>query len=759
MQPTEKYSANSFLYENNEELKCEVSAPATTIEGTNITANRLTDKHYEECVTKRGLNPEWIAVNCRSMEIKDASDRLGYTAKSAGIWLEGINGFGQFRPNKPWKGENDKKAPKYRTAAKEEYDAMIPRNPSDPQYGTDLEALKALCYSRNGHPCQILVEGLFKGISGCSNGFPTVALAGVEMGLTPGKDDPQGKRYLVPTLERLARAGFGFIICFDSDQKQETRENVALATRKLALQLAKFKVPVYIGTGLWTPEEGKGMDDFIQLNGIDAFRENVLNKAIDLATWEQQFTQDNDIREISEAKFSQMFKAKYQAKMAWNVAAKAWYLYESKNKTGVWGEIPNEEAISIVITELKLLNVCDYTYRFVNSVLCLLKAELRINEWEVIKKLVCLEDCVVNTETLEASEHQPGYRFLSKLPYKWSDRALGCDPIKQWLLSACGDRPEWVEVIRACINATITERGGELQRFIELVGAGSSGKGTLLRIVQQLLGKGNYEVTSLREMEQNRFESAKFYGKKAIFITDSDKYACGVSKLKALTGDDEIPIEKKNVQQTGSFRFPGVVWIATNEPIQSSDYTNGLARRRLSLSFNKAVPVEERRDLIKEFEPYFPGLLFWALSMDLAEVADLVSNTSKRVASIGHFIAEVLLETNPLANWADQNLYYDPATETKIGDATGDVNYCLYANYSQWASANGCGTMTTQRFSSNLLNLLKTQLGIDAVKRRTQRGRFITCIGIRQPGHNFPLLISDKSNDDPKTKNDDPNDD
>jgi putative DNA primase/helicase len=36
------------------------------------------------------------------MQIKDASDRLRYTAKSAGIWLEGVNFFGQFHPNKPW---------------------------------------------------------------------------------------------------------------------------------------------------------------------------------------------------------------------------------------------------------------------------------------------------------------------------------------------------------------------------------------------------------------------------------------------------------------------------------------------------------------------------------------------------------------------------------------------------------------------------------------------------------------------------------
>lgn len=83
----------------------------TTQTTATLTANRLSDRHYKECVTKRGLCPEWIAANCRSMDIKEATQRLGYTAQSAGIWLEGSNGFGQYRPNKAWKSTEEKKPP------------------------------------------------------------------------------------------------------------------------------------------------------------------------------------------------------------------------------------------------------------------------------------------------------------------------------------------------------------------------------------------------------------------------------------------------------------------------------------------------------------------------------------------------------------------------------------------------------------------------------------------------------------------------
>jgi putative DNA primase/helicase len=98
-------------------------------------------------------------------------------------------------------------------------------------------------------------------------------------------------------------------------------------------------------------------------------------------------------------------------------------------------------------------------------------------------------------------------------------------------------------------------------------------------------------------------------------------------------------------------------------------------------------------------------------------------------------------------------LYYDPNAVTGIGDISQNPEEFLYANYAQWANNNGQGTMNKQRFSSTLLNLLKAQLGIDAIKRKTNKGRFITCVGIRKPGHNFPLLIS--HSDDLNQKSDD----
>ncbi len=337
----------------------------------------------------------------------------------------------------------------------------------------------------------------------------------------------------------------------------------------------------------------------------------------------------------------------------------------------MWSETPLETVKMFVIDELNAINA-EYGDTFVNGVVSLLKSYLRIEQWEVMTGKVCLEDVVIDIHTLEATEHQPGYRFLSSLPFKWADREVGCEPIKQWLLSTCGDRADWVEVIRAAMNATITERGAELQRFMELVGVGGAGKGTILRLIQELLGKDNYTVTTLSALENNGFETATMFGKKAVFITDAEKFSKDISVIKSVVGGDPLRHEKKGVQMTGSFIFNGVLWVAANSPIKSSDSSNAMHRRRVSMQFKKCVAPSDRRPLMEEFKPYLPGLLAWVLSMHPNEVADYFRNTAKRVPSLGKVVTDVLLADHPLAEWADYNLYLNEGAETKVGNLSHD---------------------------------------------------------------------------------------
>ena len=78
----------------------------------NAISSKLNSKHTLECVEKRGLDREWIEANCKSVDVKEATDLLGYTAKSSGILIEGANGQYQFKPDRPWSDRQGKKSTK-----------------------------------------------------------------------------------------------------------------------------------------------------------------------------------------------------------------------------------------------------------------------------------------------------------------------------------------------------------------------------------------------------------------------------------------------------------------------------------------------------------------------------------------------------------------------------------------------------------------------------------------------------------------------
>jgi putative DNA primase/helicase len=146
--------------------------------------------------------------NCVSMDVKTAKGYLGYTTPSNGIMIQGCNGQRQFRPDNPKvivKEDGTEKVLKYLTPREDEgYDAMFLTHPMYPNYWTNLDALEERAYKINGVPCIAITEGGFKAMVVMDNGIPCVSVLGVEMGLTPKKNDPQGKRYLVPALEEIS---------------------------------------------------------------------------------------------------------------------------------------------------------------------------------------------------------------------------------------------------------------------------------------------------------------------------------------------------------------------------------------------------------------------------------------------------------------------------------------------------------------------------------------------------------------------------
>ena len=323
----------------------------------------------------------------------------------------------------------------------------------------------------------------------------------------------------------------------------------------------------------------------------------------------------------------------------------------------------------------------------------------------------------------------------------------------------CGGDACLVELMRAYLLGIVTGRT-DWQKYLELIGPGGTGKSTFTRLATSLVGTENVHTTTLHKLEKSKFEPASIAGKKLVLINDSEKYG-DVGKLKNLTGQDSLPFEVKFKQSKGGFNPSALVVILNNKIIQSSDYTSGLARRRISIPMNNQIKSDRQKNLIEhknglmrgEFLPYIPGLLNWVLEMDENFATSIVKDYETNVPSLLAQKARTLVETNPIADWLDNFVVYQPEARTNIGVAKRDkdglspfwylnTDRWLYPNYCEYCHSSGTRPVSLRRFVNLLSDLGLNQLGLKISKERDRNGSYFVGLKIRGENDTEPPLIT-----------------
>jgi len=685
-----------------------------------ISEKFLTPEH-EAHIAGRGLLNPWARECSFSASIAQAS-LYGISTKSAGILFIGQNGQVQFRPDVREPKRGKKEPPKYLTSVGE-FDAFVPPSPDNPLYW-EIEALKREAFYINDVPYILLTEGVFKAIAGCSNGIPTISLLGVEQGLTGKARDPENQRFLVPALRKLAEAGFGFIIAFDADAL--TNSNICAAERKLAKQLAKFKVPVRSITGCWEagPKgELKGMDDFIQNKGIEEFRA-ILTKAKLFGEKEGDADGEKKSKFPSADAMSREIAEDYRNKLAFNNEVLCWYRYEA-DAPGIWSPETDEYVESIIYHIIKSKGLTNLPPTYVSSVKRFLRHELIERKWKSKAGLLPFQNGALEIATGELHPHSPGYKFTWALPRPHSVIDTEWGKIREWLNFATHGNTHVQNLLLAFAAATLKGRA-EVQKFLHLIGIGGSGKGTFIRLLVALIGIENTHSSTLEDWCSNRFEAAQAYGKRLLIFPDENRGTRSLGKFKQVTGGDWLRAEEKG-QKPFKFKFEGMVAVASEFPIFGADSGSGMARRTISVPFSAAVGT--RRDLDKEFISELAAFTNYLLSLDDAWVENTLRGVMD-IPEIGAQFWESKIREDSIAGFLNDKVILDPFAQTSIGDSP-NAEGTLYQAYHQYCADQGHKPQAVKNFSPNLIECASTILGWQIEKAHTKIGKIIKGLRLR----------------------------
>jgi phage/plasmid-associated DNA primase len=431
------------------------------------------------------------------------------------------------------------------------------------------------------------------------------------------------------------------------------------------------------------------------------------------------------------SKVAEILAEKYRSKLAWESEYQLWRHYGAKFD-GVWSEVTPETVRGLIQSYLRSQpDIPGFTAGYVSSIATILQSDLEAIDWNEQRDLIPLRDGVLDQASMKLLPHSPGYRFTWALPFAWKDSGVSCQPIEDFLLKITGHE-DIAEVLLCFLSAIVTRRA-DLQRYLELIGGGGTGKSTFMALAKALAGEGNAVSSQLRLLESNQFETAKFYEKLLVLFPDSERWQGEASILKQLTGQDPLRYERKGIQQCRDYVYRGMVILSANEAPESSDRTSGQERRKLTVGLDNRIPEYEGRDLKKEFEPLLPGLLKKVLEIPRERVTQLIKYTERYVPALAQKKWAQMVETNSIAAWLDEHVVTGEGTKAYVGlNDPEKSGVWLYANFCKFQQESGHkGTIPLKRFSANLRDLLKNQVKIPISEGRDRNGAYLQGIGLR----------------------------
>jgi putative DNA primase/helicase len=301
--------------------------------------------------------------------------------------------------------------------------------------------------------------------------------------------------------------------------------------------------------------------------------------------------------------------------------------------------------------------------------------------------------------------HIPTGRLLPPTPTFFSVNALtfafdadAPEPI-QWLRfldTLWPDDPQPIALLQEWFGYQLTP-DTRYQKMLVIIGPMRSGKGTIVRILQRLLGVTNVCSPTLTALGQ-QFGRQVFIGKTAAIFPDAKisgrmDTAAIVEALLSISGEDQQTIPRKNIGDwTGALtvRFT----ILTNEPPRMDDASGALVSRMLLLPLIETFLGREDLALTEKLVTELPGILNWAREgwlrlrargrfLDLPLSDDMRDDLRELNSPIHAFIAD----------WCDRS------------DETATIaRRDLFAGYQRWCKEQGRDHPGTEQQFGQRLN-------------------------------------------------------
>lgn len=288
--------------------------------------------------------------------------------------------------------------------------------------------------------------------------------------------------------------------------------------------------------------------------------------------------------------------------------------------------------------------------------------------------------------TRKLEQHSPSLFIPHRLPFDYKPDAAHPERWRAFLNDLWPEDPDSISLLQEIFGYLISGNTA-YHKMVLLVGPKRSGKSTIARVAEALIGKPNSCAPTLGALAQN-FGMASTINKRLAVIGDArlsgrSDSAVVVERLLSLSGDDLQTIPRKHKADWVGFtkcRF----MLLSNELPRLADSSGALASRFLLLQTSESFYGREDHGLHDAIMAELPGVFNWALAgldrltrrgrfPELASAADALQDLEDLGSPVSAFVRDTC-EVGP-------------------GYSTGTVR--IYSAFRTWCDEQGMSHVPT----------------------------------------------------------------
>lgn len=308
---------------------------------------------------------------------------------------------------------------------------------------------------------------------------------------------------------------------------------------------------------------------------------------------------------------------------------------------------------------------------------------------------IALKNGILNVATGDVYDHTPQWFSFHALDIEYDENAK-CPQFLSFLADIWENDHELVESLQLWMGYCLLNKS-DLQRFALFKGTSRAGKGTIVQIIESLMGDNNSVSTSLSSIGGD-FGLQSLLGKKLCIFQDadrasSDRTGVATERIKSLSANDPMQINRKNQGFIDTKLNVKLIFVCNKLPHLLND-ENSLTNRMIVFPFWKSYHGKEDLGLVDRLLAERSGILNWSLVgarkllrgdrlKSATRGQDMVDLISRELDSVKAFFAECVEFTQMSQNFVS--------------------NKELWTAYKEWCKDSGRRCKNKQRFLAECL--------------------------------------------------------